>query len=113
MREMTSTEAKVNFGEVLESIVDGPVVITRNGRKVATIISTPDRAPRNSRSTEPLLKLYAAGRLGRADLEEETGLHFGEIILAMRVAGLTLPRVRTLDRLNAAQRALYDQVFRA
>src|ERR1700760_260710 len=89
MKRVTATDAKTNLGELLGSLAGGPVEITRNGRPVA-ILRAPE-SPNRPPVTDPariaqLVRNYAAGAIGRRDLQEQTGLAFGEIL--ERLAGL-------------------------
>ncbi len=75
---------------------------------------TPDAIPPLSEAAIlELLSLYAAGSVDRQDVQDELGLTFGEVLERMRAAGLTLPIVRTFDRMNDKQKALYEEVFDA
>ena len=113
MLSIPSTEAKNRFGELLVSVADGPVSITRNGKPVAYVIAADEPASRrlDQPATNRLIADYAGGRLTRARLQEETGLSFGEVLLHMAKAGLKLPVVRTIGRFNTKQRKLYEQIF--
>ena len=113
MLSISSTEAKNRFGELLGSVVDGPVSITRNGKPVAYLIAAGDSGNRrlDSATFDRLLADYANGRVARARLQEETGLAFGEILLHLAAAGLKLPVVRTIERFSAKQRRLYAKIF--
>lgn len=113
MLSIPSTEAKNRFGELLGSVVDGPVSITRNGKPVAYLVAAGESGNRrlDPAALKRLLADYANGRIARARLQEETGLAFGEILRHLAAAGLKLPVVRTIDRFNAKQRALYEKIF--
>ena len=113
MLSIPSTEAKNRFGELLGSVADGPVSITRNGKPVAYVIAAEEPASRrlDQPAISHLIADYAGGRLTRARLQEETGLSFGEVLLHMAKAGLKLPVVRTIDRFSTKQRELYAQIF--
>lgn len=58
-----------------------------------------------------LLKRFAAGDLAREDLQERTGLWFGDILALLKLVEVPLPIVRTYGRYNEKQRALYDEIF--
>lgn len=49
--------------------------------------------------------------MSRHDVQDESGLAFDEILERMALFGLTLPIVRTIDRYDASQKALYDEIF--
>ena len=63
-----------------------------------------------SRLDQLLLK-YSKGQLGRKELEQASGLWFGEILAELGRRGWPLPRVDSTVHFNAAQRELYRQVF--
>jgi len=42
MKTITAREAKTNFGQLLDSAIREPVSVTRNGRKVAVVLSAQD-----------------------------------------------------------------------
>lgn len=114
MKTMTATDAKNSFGELMLLAETVPVSITRNGRVVATLIPAA-RQEINLDEVEisRILSLYSNGRMDRHDVQDETGLSFGEILQRLRQAGLTLPMVRTYGRFNERQRALYNEIFSA
>ncbi len=60
---------------------------------------------------EQLLRAYSEGKSGRRELEQATGLWFGEILAELARRRLPLPRVDTRMHFNEAQRRLYEQVF--
>ena len=60
---------------------------------------------------DDLLAAYSTGRLGRRELEQTTGLWFGEILTEMACRHLPLPRVDTSVEFNPAQQRLFNQVF--
>lgn len=62
-------------------------------------------------ATHDLLSKFADGLIDRHEVQAKTGLSWGEVLLAIREHGLTLPIVRTYDRYNEAQKAVYKQVF--
>ncbi|MYM86913.1 hypothetical protein GTP91_06895 [Rugamonas sp. FT82W] len=64
-----------------------------------------------SAQLEPLLAAYSEGRIGRRELEQSTGLCFGEILSQLARCGLPLPRVDTQAYFNQAQRDLFERVF--
>ena len=112
MQTITATEAKNSFGELMSMVEKGPVLITKNGRAVATMLPViPDKAPLSEKEVNKLLKMYADGFMNRHDTQDETGLTFDEMLLRMQQIGLTLPVVRTYDRYNEKQKALYEEIF--
>ena len=42
MKIVTAAKAKTNFSSCLEECQEGPVIVTRNGRPVAALVSVPD-----------------------------------------------------------------------
>ena len=113
MKTMAATDAKNNFGELMALVETGPVSITRNGRVVATLLPANRQAPTQlgDEAIGKLLSMYSKGQIDRYDVQEETGLSFSEILLRLRESGLTLPIVRTFDRFNKKQKALYAEIF--
>lgn len=57
------------------------------------------------------LMAYSTGRLSRQDVEEKTGLWFGEILDALRQRRLSLPKVHASAYLNTGQTELYHRIF--
>lgn len=115
MKTVTATEAKNNFGELMSLAEAGPVSITRNGRVVATLLpaTRQENALPGSDAIDEILAMYSKGLIDRHDVQDETGLSFGEILQRMRQSGMTLPIVRTFDRFNDRQKALYNEIFSA
>jgi prevent-host-death family protein len=62
MKELTAVEAKVKFGSVLDAVERGEeVVVTRNGKRVARIVSAePDLSARHAAAEK--LKDFGKGR---------------------------------------------------
>jgi len=60
---------------------------------------------------QQLLAAYSEGKLERRELEQSTGLCFGEILNRLARSGLPLPRVDTQAHFNQAQRDLFERVF--
>jgi antitoxin Phd len=65
MKSVTSTEAKNQLGQVLESALIGPVAITKTGRKVAVLLSY--------KEYERLQALEDASWVRQADLADAEG----------------------------------------
>ena len=59
-----------------------------------------------------LLAAYSEGRIGRRELEQSSGLWFGEVLAELAARGLPLPRVDTRANFNEAQRNLFARVFK-
>ena len=68
MKELTSVEAKTNFGSVLDAVEGGEeVLVTRNGRQVARIVPVDSPALTKAEAVERL-GAFASGRtLGKLD----------------------------------------------
>lgn len=49
MKSFTATEAKNRFGELMEEIQNGPVVIRKNGREAAVLVSKAEFDRRDSK----------------------------------------------------------------
>ncbi|MHA4867057.1 hypothetical protein ACXZ1M_05105 [Duganella sp. PWIR1] len=60
---------------------------------------------------DAMLTAYSEGRMSRRELEQATGLWFGEILSEMALRSLPLPRVDTRMHFNEAQQRLFEQVF--
>jgi len=111
MRTMTSSDAKTNFGEVLSSLNSaGPVEITRNGKSVA-LLTLPPAQTIDSARLAALALAYAQGRVSWPQIAEETGAGFGELLLALGLQKLSLPKVVAKKR--PEQAALLNQMFDA
>lgn len=111
-RSITSSEAKASLGELLGSLAaEGPVEITRNGRKVA-VLSAPSEQTNALEATRlaELAALYAAGRVTWREIAAETGAAFGDLLGELARQNLQLPRVMPAKR--PEQAALFDAVLR-
>jgi prevent-host-death family protein len=99
-RSITSSQAKASLGELLGSLAtEGPLEITRNGRKVA-VLSAPveqEAAVEASRLTE-LAAMYAAGKVAWREIAAETGVAFGDLLVELGRQNLHLPRVTPTKR---------------
>ena len=111
IRTMTSSDAKTNFGEVLSSLNSaGPIEITRNGKSVGLLTLPPAQAVDGGRLAA-LAAAYAQGRVSWPQIAEETGASFGELLLALGLQKLSLPKVVASRR--PEQTALLNQMFDA
>jgi prevent-host-death family protein len=111
-RSVTSSDAKATLGELLASLeTDGPVEITRNGRKVA-VLSAPEGRDRpvEANRVAVLASLYAAGKVAWREISAETGVAYGELLAELARQNLLLPRVTPAKR--PEQVALLDAIFR-
>lgn len=64
-----------------------------------------------SQQLDQLLAAYSQGRISRRELEQSSGLWFGEVLSRLAERGLPLPRVDTRSHFNEAQRNLFARVF--
>ena len=111
LRTMTSSDAKTNFGEALSSLSSaGPIEITRNGKSVGLLTLPPAQAVDGGRLAA-LAAAYAQGRVSWPQIAEETGASFGELLLALGLQKLSLPKVVAPKR--PEQTALLNQMFDA
>ena len=111
MRTMTSSDAKTNFGEVLSSLNSaGPIEITRNGKSVGLLTLPPVQSIDRTRLAA-LATAYAQGRVSWPQIAEETGAGFGELLLALGLQKLSLPKVVAKKR--PEQTALLNQMLDA
>ncbi|OYY50006.1 MAG: hypothetical protein B7Y48_03985 [Methylophilales bacterium 28-44-11] len=60
---------------------------------------------------EKALAAYSAGEMPRTELEELTGLWFGEILFELAKRNLPLPRFSSVHTYTPEQKALYDKLF--
>jgi prevent-host-death family protein len=112
VRSVTSSEAKASLSELLGSLTtEGPIEITRNGRKVAVLSAPPEQtnAFEATRLAE-LAALYAAGKLAWREIAAETGAAFGDLLVELARQNLQLPRVMPAKR--PKQVAMLDAVLR-
>ncbi len=99
-RSITSSEAKASLGELLSSLAtDGPVEITRNGRRVA-VLSAPTAvlSPVAASRLAELAKLYAAGKITWREIASEADIAFGDLLLELAKQDLRLPQVMPSKR---------------
>lgn len=60
---------------------------------------------------DKMLAEYSGGVISRKELEEATGLWFGEILTEMAKRNLSLPKVDTRLTYNEKQMALFNKIF--
>ena len=99
-RSITSSEAKASLGELLSSLAtEGPVEITRNGRKVAVLSApTAGLSPVEANRWAELARLYAAGKVTWREIASETDVAFGDLLVELARQDLRLPRVMPSKR---------------
>ena len=111
LRSITSSDAKSNLGELLASLgSQGAVEITRNGKPVG-ILSPPMAPPVADGRLAALALAYSKGLITCAQISEETGIGFGDLLIALGLQGLHLPKV--VAKRTAAQDGLYRQILDA
>ena len=60
---------------------------------------------------EKAFAAYSAGQMRRTELEELTGLWFGDILLELAKHNHPLPRFSSFANYTTEQKALYDKIF--
>lgn len=109
---MTSSEAKASLGELLSSLAtDGPVEITRNGKKVA-VLSAPKvgvSLAEAGRLAE-LARLYAGGKVTWREISSEAEVAFGDLLAELSRQDLRLPRV--MPAKSPEQLAILQGIFK-
>lgn len=111
-RSITSSEAKASLGELLGSLTtDGPVEITRNGRKVAVLSAPAEQtiAVEAARLAE-LAALYANGKVTWRQIAAESGVTFGDLLVELAKQDLRLPRVTPAKR--PEQVSMFNAILR-
>jgi prevent-host-death family protein len=111
-RSITSSEAKASLGELLGSLAtEGPVEITRNGRKVAVLSAPAEQLkPVEANRLAELAMLYAAGKVAWREIASETGIAFGDLLVELARQNLRLPRVTPTKR--PEQIAMFRTILR-
>jgi antitoxin (DNA-binding transcriptional repressor) of toxin-antitoxin stability system len=111
LRSITSSDAKSNLGELLASLgSQGAVEITRNGKPVG-ILSPPLAPPVDEGRLATLALAYSKGLLTWAQISEETGIGFGDLLVALGSQNLQLPKV--VAKRTPAQDGIYRQILDA
>jgi prevent-host-death family protein len=109
LRTITSTDAKSNLGEVLASLnTAGPVEITRNG-KVVGLLSPVAHQAMGREQLGKFAVAYSKGSVSWAQISEETGASYGELLVALAAGNLPLPQVTA--KKNPAQLALFSKIL--
>ena len=72
-----------------------------------------NRKDMNDPLTDELMKAYSSGAVTHRELEDQTGLWFGDVLGELGRRGLPLPRIDSTAHYNKKQMALYKSVFRA
>ena len=111
LRRITSSEAKSNLGELLASLgSQGAVEITRNGKPVG-ILSPPFAQPVDAGRLASLALAYSKGLITWNQVSDETGIGFGDLLVALGSQNLHLPKV--VAKRTPAQDGLYRQILDA
>ena len=61
--------------------------------------------------TKKALTAYSAGKMSRTELEDFTGLWFGDVLLELAKLELPLPRYNSSSRYTPEQKEMYDELF--
>ena len=109
IRTISSSDAKANLGEVLASLhASGPVEITRNGKSVG-LLTLPPAQQFDKNRLSALADAYSRGLVSWPQIAEETGAGFGDLLVALGIQNLSLPKVTAKNR--PEQSALLKKVF--
>ena len=111
VRTISSSDAKANLGDVLSSLTThGPVEITRNGKPVGLLTLPPVQAIDGGRILA-LATAYSKGLISWPQIAEETGASYGDLLVALGLNNLQMPRVTPKNRLE--QVAFFHQILDA
>jgi len=66
---------------------------------------------KNTTDKDDPIVAYAAGAITHFELEDKTGLWFGDVLIELGKRGLQLPRFDTTAHYNEKQKALYNSIF--
>jgi len=107
MKALNATDAKNNFGALLEALSQEPVEIVKNGKPVAVVVSAKDfeqmkvsfaldQAKARVRSRDPdtlrTLERFSRGELQRSYAVKKLGLyHYTQLLDLLGAARLPLP----------------------
>lgn len=109
-RSITSTDAKSNLGELLASLNSaGPIEITRNGKAVGLLSPVLGQTPDAGRLSK-FAAAYSNGAISWSQIAEETGVSYGELLMAMALQSLPLPQV--IAKKSPAQFALFGKILK-
>lgn len=91
---------------------DGPDWIeTDQGSYLMPPLDTPDPGPALDQKQREALELFAARRIDRRAMEDQTGLSFGQALVRMAELGIKRHWPGKYEGMSQAQRALFDEVF--
>lgn len=98
VRTMSSSEAKASLGEVLSSLAaHGPIEITRNGRPVG-LLTAPAAPMADLSRIMVLATAYSKGLVTWAQIADETGASYGDLLVALGLSQQKIPKVRPRNR---------------
>lgn len=98
VRTISSSDAKATLGDVLSSLNTlGPIEITRNGKSVG-LLTLPPVQPADSRRIASLAIAYSKGLISWPQIAEETGASYGELLVALGLNNLQIPKVTPKNR---------------
>lgn len=63
------------------------------------------------KNKDKLFSSYSSGEINRRQLEDQTGLTFGEILHELAIRKLKLPRVNSIKLMNKKQKTYYEEIF--
>ena len=89
MKQMSSTQAKQNFGELLEALARGPVAVERHGKVKAIVCSPEDfgqRADARSASTDRALAARRAARAAQQLVEKDRLIRHQKLAIELLLA---------------------------
>lgn len=108
-RTMPTSVARARLGAVIDSLPSsGPVDITRNGHRVATLVPFPD-PDTPPKDLAQLARLFAEGSITSRQACEESGVTFGDVLNEMANQGLKLPLHQAVK--TPAQEALFKAML--
>jgi hypothetical protein len=111
IRTISSSDAKATLGDVLSSLnTQGPVEITRNGKSVG-LLTLPSSHPVDPGRMSALAIAYSKGLISWPQIAEETGASYGDLLVALGLNNLQLPKVTPKNR--PEQIAFFNQILDA
>jgi len=109
VRTISSSDAKANLSDVLSSLnTQGPVEITRNGKAVGLLTLPPVQSLDRGRIAA-LAIAYSKGLISWPQIAEETGASYGDILIALGLNNLRVPKVTPKNR--PEQIALFHRIL--
>ena len=121
MKTVSATDAKNNFGVVLDAVGTEPVQVVKNGKVAAYVVSPTDfdamqlefsftRAKTaviaKNRNVMAILQQYSMGNIRKEDAVKTLGIkYYGRLLDLLGIANLPLPSVSSKE-LSSMQAAL-------